>query len=382
MKKILLFSLSALLFITANAQTGVSINETGNSADASAMLDVSSTTTGMLIPRMTEVQRDAIGSPATGLMIYQTDGATGFYYYDSAAWVSATGAKELNDLTDGKTDYGNEESVYLGENAGAAATAGGFWDGKFNAVLGVDAFKTTIGGHESVAIGYKALELGASSTRNTAVGYLALQNNNGAGNTAIGSQSMTFATGQNNTALGNFSLGIVQAGNQNTVIGFNAGSDLVSGDKNIAIGIEANLANTTGNNQMNIGDLIYGTGVSDPTGNVAGNVGIGKGNNAPNSTLSVNGSMSLPIISLGPGGTHTLGENHYTVVGENVVIRLPLTGVIGRIYVIKSLITQVELLVNGLYLVDGSNADIIIAPGKYIKIQALTDTSWVIIGQN
>ena len=378
MKKILLFSLSALLFITANAQTGVSINETGNSADASAMLDVSSTTTGMLIPRMTEVQRDAIGSPATGLMIYQTDGATGFYYYDSAAWVSATGAKELNDLTDGKTDYGNEESVYLGENAGAAATAGGFWDGKFNAVLGVDAFKTTIGGHESVAIGYKALELGTNSTRNTAVGYLALQTTSGAGNTAIGSQSMMVSVGHDNTAIGNFSLGIVTNGNRNTVIGFNAGSLLETGDKNIAIGNETHLASPTGSNQMNIGDLIYGTGVSETTAKV----GIGNGNNAPTSTLDVNGSVTMGYAS---GLSVTLDETHYTynctATGQDITLPTAV-GITGRVYIIKfSAATGTSFVSTASgQKIDGSFTYTLTAY-KYVQVQS-DGANWLIIGQN
>jgi hypothetical protein len=51
---------------------GVSINGTGARADTSAMLDVSSTTKGTLIPRMSTVQRNAIVLPATGLMIWNT----------------------------------------------------------------------------------------------------------------------------------------------------------------------------------------------------------------------------------------------------------------------------------------------------------------------
>ena len=61
-----------------------------SSPDNSAKLDITSTDGGLLIPRMTEAQRDAIASPATGLMIFQTDGTVGFYYYNGA-WTAIGG---------------------------------------------------------------------------------------------------------------------------------------------------------------------------------------------------------------------------------------------------------------------------------------------------
>jgi hypothetical protein len=61
-----------------NAQVG--INSDGSNPDNSSMLDVKSITKGMLVPRMTLSQRNAIGSPASGLLIYQTDNTPGFYY--------------------------------------------------------------------------------------------------------------------------------------------------------------------------------------------------------------------------------------------------------------------------------------------------------------
>jgi Protein of unknown function (DUF1566) len=76
-----------LIVLSADVYSqGTSINTTGTAADASAILDVSSTTQGMLVPRMTQVQRTAISTPATGLLIYQTDGLKGLYYYDGTAW--------------------------------------------------------------------------------------------------------------------------------------------------------------------------------------------------------------------------------------------------------------------------------------------------------
>src|ERR1041385_6643129 len=58
--------------------------------DASSLLEVKSTTKGLLISRMTQTQRNAIASPAIGLLIYQTDKTPGFYYYNGSAWTAVT----------------------------------------------------------------------------------------------------------------------------------------------------------------------------------------------------------------------------------------------------------------------------------------------------
>jgi hypothetical protein len=81
MRKI--FSILVLLtcFI---GQSQVGIGTT--SPDASSALDISSTNSGILIPRMSQAQKNAIVSPATGLLIYQNDGTAGFYYYNGSAW--------------------------------------------------------------------------------------------------------------------------------------------------------------------------------------------------------------------------------------------------------------------------------------------------------
>ncbi|MEI6143336.1 MAG: hypothetical protein WCP85_28925 [Mariniphaga sp.] len=86
-----IFVTAMLLFLIGNlfAQNqNVGINNDGSSPDASAMLDVSSTTKGFLPPRMTASEKAAISNPATGLLIYQTNGTAGFYYYNGAAWVA------------------------------------------------------------------------------------------------------------------------------------------------------------------------------------------------------------------------------------------------------------------------------------------------------
>ena len=83
MKKIF-FLINVLLIASfAEAQTGIGTT----TPNASAKLDVSSTNKGFLPPRMTYAQRTAISSPAEGLMVYQTDGTSGLYYYGSSGWI-------------------------------------------------------------------------------------------------------------------------------------------------------------------------------------------------------------------------------------------------------------------------------------------------------
>ncbi|AUP78131.1 fibrinogen-like YCDxxxxGGGW domain-containing protein [Flavivirga eckloniae] len=63
--------------------------------DASSILDVTSTTQGFLPPRMTEVQRDAIASPARGLLIFNMD-SNCFQFYTGAAWSDCLGAGSVS----------------------------------------------------------------------------------------------------------------------------------------------------------------------------------------------------------------------------------------------------------------------------------------------
>jgi hypothetical protein len=69
------------------SSASVHIGGGANAPEATAVLEVNSTTKGFLFPRMTSAQRLAIGSPATGLMVYQTDSREGVYIYKSFGWV-------------------------------------------------------------------------------------------------------------------------------------------------------------------------------------------------------------------------------------------------------------------------------------------------------
>lgn len=95
MKKTVIAVLVCLSSWTTYAQSGnVGINTDGSTADPSALLDVKSTNQGVLIPRMTSEQRGLISSPATGLMVFQTDEMAGFYFYNGSAWTSLSGASQ------------------------------------------------------------------------------------------------------------------------------------------------------------------------------------------------------------------------------------------------------------------------------------------------
>lgn len=89
MKTIRKIFLTALLISlgTVTFAQNLGINADGSAPDASAMLDVKSTTKGFLPPRLTQQQRTAIPAAATGLLVYQTDGSAGYYFYDGASWV-------------------------------------------------------------------------------------------------------------------------------------------------------------------------------------------------------------------------------------------------------------------------------------------------------
>jgi len=83
MKKVLAiigFSFFSVISMAQNVGIGTT------TPNASALLDVSSTSKGFLPPRMTAAQRTAIFSPANGLLVYQTDYPSGFYFFKGGVW--------------------------------------------------------------------------------------------------------------------------------------------------------------------------------------------------------------------------------------------------------------------------------------------------------
>lgn len=112
MKK--LFLLLSLFTIFSNAQVtsptrnagGFGAGFTSNDMEASAILEARSTSKGVLFPRMTTTQRNAISSPATSLIIFNT--TTGKYnYYTGSAWAELGASGTANPTFDDVLSYGN-----------------------------------------------------------------------------------------------------------------------------------------------------------------------------------------------------------------------------------------------------------------------------------
>ena len=158
-----LFTLLAAVLLTTTTYAQIGINN--ENPDASAALDITSTTGGLLVPRMTAAQRDAITSAATGLMIYQTDGTAGFYFYNGTQWtivgietvngtaneieVSTSNATTTIGLPDNTTITTSVtvDGLYFGTGAG---------DGDNNLAVGSSMGSGT--GKRNTAIGSRALE--------------------------------------------------------------------------------------------------------------------------------------------------------------------------------------------------------------------------------
>ena len=286
--KNLISALFLLTVISTHAQVG--INTDGTVPDNSAMLDVKSTDKGVLLPRMTMAQRNAIANPANGLMIYQTDNTPGFYYNSGTAaspvWVmtgtgsgwgltgnSGTSAAtnfigttdnvplvfKVNNEVAGKIDknFSNTSLGYYSlyfNTSGYSNTACGSEAlasnnlGSFNTAVGRGSLSANTSGMANTAVGYSSIASSTTGNYNTGIGSYALANNtSGYENTAVGRWTLTYNTlGYNNTAIGAYALEGNYTGVRNTATGVAALGTNTTGFDNTANGVNALLSNTTG----------------------------------------------------------------------------------------------------------------------------------------
>ncbi len=285
MKTLLFTLILSLVVLNSYSQNNIGINTA--TPDPSAALDITATDMGLLIPRMTTSERINISSPANGLMVFDTD-TRSFWFYDGNAttWKNFSSAGSNYSIydSDGDTFISVEEnpdddtpriyiagtekfrfgtmgievlntgnSVYIGEGAGNNDNL----NEHGNVGIGTAVLENSTNRNALVAVGDSALfnnGIGSSNnyhgTKNSAIGSKSLfSNTTGYRNTAVGYYSMYLNTeGQRNFAGGASALYSNQTGNNNTATGNNAAYSNTSGKRNTATGSQALYSSTTGNN--------------------------------------------------------------------------------------------------------------------------------------
>lgn len=316
------------------SQTGSNQLNIGNLIFGSSLGASSTLSTGRL--GIGTTTSDANGN-GLGMLAIQTQGSTGNYTATtSGIMIYGQNGGELMRIfaSDPNEANFNTANLYVGYKAGmnnpTANTSGSGW---YNTAIGSQAGLNITGGDRNTALGWTALQSNTSGFRNTAIGAAAMNSIvDGAYNTGIGQNALWYATSSYNmVALGyqagvgtaNYSnLGSTYIGdsagrsaqsnsNYNTFLGYQAGYDVTTGTQNIVIGPQA-AAGTglttgynnillgydvrsgltrTGSNQLNIGNLIFGTGLATSSTLSTGNIGIGS--TTPDQMLTVNGNVNI-----------------------------------------------------------------------------------------
>jgi len=341
MKKRILFSAFAYLLSLNLFAQSVGINADGSVADASAMLDIKSTTKGLLIPRMTLAQRNAISSPATSLMIYQVDGTAGFYFYNGSVWIPVGGSNaslwslngnagidpnsnfigtsdnqplvfKVNNQLSGRID-GINNNTFFGARTAVNNT------GNQNTAIGSDALFNNTTGSGNIAIGAFSLYHNTNGSDNTSNGVNALFfNTDGNSNTAYGNSALSAnTTGSFNSAMGNVALSANTTGQHNTASGFASLNHNTTGDFNTATGEASLQSNTTGAQNVGFGRA---TLVSNTTGRF--NTAVGTNTLFTSTTGNLNTSIgySAGVLTGNLENTTTIGSFAQAAQDNSVII--------------------------------------------------------------
>ena len=275
--------ISILIFTTIlsiNLKAQVAINTDGSNPDASAILDMSSTDKGVLVPRMATTQRTSISNPAIGLLVFDTT-TESFWFNATAGWIELSSTSTLTEIADADADTkiqveeGTDEdiirfdisgtefmrldsgrlefvntgnSIFIGEGAGAGDDFNNL-SSIGNIAIGNSAFSNNISSEGNISIGHQALYLNTTGHNNIATGQNALyKNTTGYNNVATGSHALyKNTTGYNNIATGYQALYLNTTGNSNIATGANTLYLNTTGYNNIATGSHALYKNTTGN---------------------------------------------------------------------------------------------------------------------------------------
>lgn len=286
MKKLFFTAICIISSSILSAQVGINTS----TPNPDAVLDVVSTNKGILTPRVI-LTATSSPSPLTthvpGMVVYNTatagDVVPGLYYNDGTQWILSKGAALVADVRFIGTNNHISQDAGVGSNGTSVGTGtnniaiglqslSSNTTGFNNLALGQQALTANTQGGHNIALGNQALSANTTAFNNVAIGDRALSaNTTGALNIAIGNQALS----RNTTAFDNLAIGVGAltsntTGASNVAIGNNTGVSLTQGNNNIFIGygVQANIS-TTGSNQLNIGNWIYGDngkiGIATPT---------------------------------------------------------------------------------------------------------------------
>jgi len=367
MKNLILLIVSFIFIINYLSAQNVGINSTGAAPNSSAMLDVSSTNTGLLIPRLSLIQTTAanpVTLPATSLLVYNTatinDVTPGYYFWDGSKWVRFQDAtaddwhingntgtnpttnfigtidnQELSIRTN-NTEYfrittigqivpiNTGRSLFIGENAGASDDGS---DNR-NIFIGPDAGTNCNTGSNNIAMGRISLTNSTTGHYNIAIGeasmYQAAIGCNG--NVSIGHHSMESTVAYNNSlynvALGTYSLRLINGGDYNVGIGYQAGNNNSTANNNVLVGYRAGYIITTGSNNTLIG-YYANLGANNYTNATA----IGNGATATSSNQMRLGNSSISsLYCQGAYASTTANAPNLYVNASGQIMRSTATG--------------------------------------------------------
>ena len=343
MKKLLITTVILLAFNYSFAQ--VAINTDGSTANSSAALDVKSTNTGLLVPRMTSIQRNAIPVPAIGLLVFDLT-TNSFWFYDGSTWVgvgtsaiqgtSITSFSDTDQDTKIQVERTADEDIINFTTAGilrwkmdgttlASANSGGSLfignsagenddlTSNYNVFIGDFAGTSNTSGNSNLAIGYQSLYNNTTGNTNLAIGNQSLNNNTtGSINSTTGHQSLhDNTTGNQNSAFGENSLRKNTTGSNNSALGGHSLYNNTVGSNNIAIGFYADVNSNNLTNAIAIG---YQAKVASSNSMVLGGTGtnavkVGIGTTTPLNTLHVIGSVRIANGSQGANKVLTSDAN-------------------------------------------------------------------------
>lgn len=274
-----LYTFTILLFVLPKVQaqhseilTDIIVSKSGGTPDSTAILDIRSQTQGVLLPRMTAFERTEIVAPETGLLVYDLD-IHSLFYFDGEDWAEFGSSRK--GLRDKDLDTAIKVEESLDEDIVRIST-----NGSERIVLNDEYFYLKSPNNQTV-IGDMASGGDEVNIQNTVYGYSA-GNSSFAGdhNTIIGAQSgsnlPSSSFSDNNTLIG-FKTGSLldSESDRNTIIGASAYSTSDNGNDNVIIGYSAG---DLGNDDLISGNVFLGTraGSNDFFSIVFDNVVIGR----------------------------------------------------------------------------------------------------------